>query len=165
LGLAYHVSGKPDEEIAALERAVQLDPSRAVAHGWLGIVLALRGRPQQAIASLDLALRLSPQDPAKGMFLVGIAWAHFGAERYEQAVDWAQRAVAHDPRNDMAYRTLAGSYAQLGRLEEAQRALEEELRLNPGLSLRRVRQQNPTTDPDFLARWLEGLRQAGLPEE
>jgi len=165
LALAYHVTGKPGAEIAAFERAVQLDPSRAVAYVWLGMALALSGRPEQAIANLDLALRLSPRDPAKGMILVSTAWAHFGAERYEQALGWAGRALAHDPRGDLAYRTLAASYAQLGRVGEAQDALEEELRLDPGLSLRKVRQQNPTTDPDFLARWLDGLRKAGLPEE
>ena len=40
-----------------------------------------------------------------------------------------------------------------------------ESELDPGVSLRKVRQQNPTTDPDFLARWLDGLRKTGLPEE
>ncbi|MBW1688983.1 MAG: tetratricopeptide repeat protein, partial [Deltaproteobacteria bacterium] len=123
------------------------------------------GRSEQAIVNLEKALRLSPHTPAKQVFLVSIGWAHFSAERYEQAVDWARRTVAHDPAYDLAYRTLAASYAQLGRLEEAQGALEEELRLDPGLSLRKVRQQNPTTEPDFLARWLDGLRKAGLPEE
>jgi tetratricopeptide (TPR) repeat protein len=129
------------------------------------MALALNGRPEQAIANLEKALRLSPKDPGKALMLVATGWAHFSAERYEQALDWAGRALAHDPRDDMAYRTLAASYAQLGRLEEAQDALEEELRLDPGLTLRKVRQQNPTTDPDFLARWLDGLRKAGLPEE
>ena len=148
-----------------VERAVRLDPSGAAAYAWLGMALAVSGRPEQAIANLEKALRLSPQDPAKGMILVSTAWAHFSAERYEQALDWARRALAHDPRDDLAYRSLAASYAQLGRPEEAQDALEEELRLDPGLSLRKVRQQNPTTDPDFLARWLDGLRKAGLPEE
>jgi adenylate cyclase len=165
LGFAYRVTGKQDEEIAAFERAVRLDPSNAAAHGWLGMTLALSGRPEQAIANLEQALRLSPRDPAKAVFLISTAWAHFAAERYEQAVDWARRTVAEDPGYDMAYRTLAASYAHLGRLEQAREALEEELRLDPGLSLRKVRQQNPTTEPDFLARWLGGLRKAGLPEE
>ena len=38
-------------------------------------------------------------------------------------------------------------------------------RLDPDLSLRKVRQQNPTTESDFLARWLGGLRKAGLKEK
>jgi len=165
MGFAYRVTGKQDQEIAAFERAIRLDPSNASAYGWLGMALALSGRSEQAIVNLEKALRLSPHTPAKQVFLVSIGWAHFSAERYEQALGWAHRAIAHDPAYDLAYRTLAASYAQLGRLEEAQGALEEELRLDPGLSLRKVRQQNPTTEPDFLARWLDGLRKAGLPEE
>jgi len=69
------------------------------------------------------------------------------------------------PDNASAYRTLAASYAQLGRIDEARRALAEEVRLEPGLSLTKVRQQSPTTDLDFLRRWLDGLRTAGLREE
>jgi adenylate cyclase len=164
LGLAYSATGKQEAQIAAFERAVRLDPSLAVAYGWLGMALAIGGRPEQAIDHLEKALRLSPHDPAKGIFLISTAWAHFAAERYEQAADWARRAVASDPGYGLAYRTLAASYAQLGRLEEARSALEEERRLDPDLSLAKVRKQNRTTDPDFLARWLGGLRKAGLTE-
>jgi adenylate cyclase len=99
------------------------------------------------------------------IFFVSMGWAHFAAGRYGEAVEWARRALERDPRNDMAYRTLAASYAQLGRLEEARGALEEELRLDPGVSLSKVREQNRAADADFLARWLGGLRKAGLKEE
>jgi TolB-like protein/Tfp pilus assembly protein PilF len=165
LGFSHSVAGKQGEMIAAFERAVRLDPSLGVAHGWLGMALALSGRPEEAIANLERALRLSPHDPATALFYVSTGWAHFAAGRYDEAVAWAHRTLELAPRDDLAYRTLAASYAQLGRLEEARKALEEELRLDPGLSLRKVRQQNRTTDADFLARWLDGLRKAGLKQE
>jgi tetratricopeptide (TPR) repeat protein len=165
LGFAYRVTGRQSEEIAAFERAVQLDPSLGNAHGWLGMALALAGRPEEAIVSLEKALRLSPHSPGKGLFFESMAWAHFAAGRYGEAVAWARRTLEFDPRDDLAYRTLAASYAQLGRLEEARKAVEEGLRLDPDLSLRKVRQQNPTTDADFMARWLDGLRKAGVKEE
>jgi TolB-like protein len=165
LGFAYNVTGRRDEQIAAFQRAVRLDPSLGVAHGWLGMALALAGRPEEAIDSLEQALRLSPRDPAKELFLFATAVAHFAAGRYTESVEWAQRMLRHDPRAELAYRTLAASYAQLGRLDEARSALDEALRLEPDLSLRKVRHQNPTTDPEFLARWLDGLRKAGLKEE
>jgi adenylate cyclase len=165
LGFAYRVPGRRDEEIAAFERAVQLDPSLASAHGWLGMALAIGGRPEEAVASLEKAIRLSPNDPAAGLFFESMGWAHFGAGRYGEAVKWSQRTLERNPRDDLAYRTLAASYAQLGRLEEAHGALEEALQLDPDLSLRKVQRQNPTSDPDFMARWLGGLRKAGLAEE
>jgi adenylate cyclase len=165
LGFAYRVTGRQSEEIAAFEHAVRLDPSLGIAHGWLGMALALAGRPEEAIASLEKALRLFPHSPAKGLFFESMAWAHFAAGRYGEAVAWARSTLEFDPRDPLAYRTLAASHAQLGRLEEARRALEGALRLEPDLSLRKVRQQNPTTDADFMARWLHGLRKAGLKEE
>ena len=91
--------------------------------------------------------------------LVGIDFS----DASEEAVRWAQRSVQRT-RRALAFRALAASYAQLDRLPEARSALEEELRMEPDLTLSKVRQQNLSTTPDFLERWLEGLRKAGLKE-
>jgi adenylate cyclase len=164
MSFAYSAKGQQQEYIASLQRAVELNPSLAMAHGFLGWGFALSGRPEEAIASLERALRLSPHTPNAAVFLDSMGWAHFGAGRYEEAVEWAHRSIQYKPDRGLAYRTLAASYAHLGRLEEAKKALQEELRLDPGLSIAKVRTQNPTTDPDFLEHWLDGLRKAGLKE-
>jgi len=163
-GFAHWVAGKQAENIAAFERAVRLDPSLGAAYGWLGFALSISGRPEEAIANLEKARRLDPHDPATESYLIYTAWAHFAAGRYAEALAEARRAVEMEPRDAMAHRTLAASYAQLGRLEEARSALEEALRLEPDLSLRKVRRQNLASESDFLARWLDGLRKAGLKE-
>jgi adenylate cyclase len=160
----YHVRGQPKEHIAALERAVSLNPSSAIAHAFLGWAFSLGSRPDEAIAHLEKALRLDPRSRFKWMWLDYMSWAHFHAGRYQEAIDWAGRSIQINLEDALAYRTLAASYAQLGRLDEARAALEEELRLEPDLTLEKVRSQNPTTDPDFLERWLDGLRKAGLKE-
>ena len=47
--------------------------------------------------------------------------------------------------------------------------MEEELRIDPGLTLEKVKRENlrinPNFDPDFTERQIDGLRKAGLPEE
>jgi tetratricopeptide (TPR) repeat protein len=164
LSRLYYARTQPKEQIAALERAVSLNPSSAQAHGLLGHSLSLRARPDEATAHLEKALRLDPRSPVKWAWCDGLSWAHFDTGRYQAALDWAERSIQINPENGLAYRTLAASYAQLGRLDEAQAALEEELRLEPDLTLEKVRSQNRATDPDFLARWLAGLRKAGLKE-
>jgi adenylate cyclase len=164
-GFAHWAAGKQAENIAAFERAVQLDPSLGAAYGWLGMALSISGRPEEAIANLETARRLDPHGPTRETYLVYTAWAHFAARRYAEAEAEARRAVEMEPGDALAHRTLAASYAQLGRLEEARNALEAALRLEPDLSLRKVRQQLLTSDPDFTARWLDGLRVAGLEEE
>jgi NAD(P)H-dependent flavin oxidoreductase YrpB (nitropropane dioxygenase family) len=54
------------------------------------------------------------------------------------------------------------------RLEEARAALAEEFRIEPDITLERVKRQNanfnPDIDPDFNKREIDGLRKAGLPE-
>jgi hypothetical protein len=49
-------------------------------------------------------------------------------------------------------------------MEEAQAALREDLRLNPHESVSHIKAQIPVADPEFLERWLGGLRKAGLKE-
>jgi len=164
LGFAYFVTGKQAESVAACDRAVRLDPSLGDAYGWLGMAQAITGRPEEAIANLEKARRLDPHAPATQSYLVYTAWAHFAAGRYDEAVAEALRAVEMEPRDALAHRTVAASYAQLGRLEEARSALGEELRLEPDLSLQKVRRQAMSSESDFRARWTDGLRKAGLQE-
>jgi adenylate cyclase len=110
-------------------------------------------------------MRLDPKSPIKWRWMDGMTWAHFAAGRYEEALDWAQQSVRMNPDNEVGYRGVASSSAQLGRIDEARSALAEELRLLPALTVEDVRRVNTVTDPDFLERWLDGLRKAGLPEE
>jgi adenylate cyclase len=166
LGLLYRVTKQPGKQIAAFERAVRASPSSPFARFWLGLILALAGDPEGAISQLEIAMRLSPRESdLVYMCEVGMGWAHFGAGRYAAAVEWGRRSVKHSPERAFAYRTLASAYGRLGQLDKARAALREELRLDPGLTIANVRRENPTTDPDFLERWLDGLRKAGLPEE
>ena len=78
----------------------------------------------------------------------------------------AARLELHQSRPDfqLAHRALAATYAQLGRMEEARMALQEDLRLAPDESVSLIKAQVPYTDPDFLERYTDALRKAGLPE-
>ena len=153
-----------DEAIAAYERAVQLNPSSAPAHYFLGSSLALAGRPDEAIPSIETAIRLSPHDPMMPVFLGGMGLGHFAAERYDDAVEWAERSVRAD--SSLFYRgLLASSYAHLGRLDEARAALEQLTRLEPDYSLANAEASFSGAVPSLLERHLDGLRKAGLKEE
>ena len=82
-------------------------------------------------------------------------------------MDWAKQSVRVNPDALIAHLALAASYAQLGRIEEARTALEEDLRLEPDLTLERLKQrggQLDLSDNDFIEAFLDGLRKAGLPE-
>jgi hypothetical protein len=49
-------------------------------------------------------------------------------------------------------------------MEEARAALKEELRLEPDISIGKIRFELSVADPDFLERYFDALRKAGLPE-
>ena len=59
---------------------------------------------------------------------------------------------------------LAAPLAHLGRIEEAQTAVEAALAAKPDLSLAYLAKTLPTKQPGGLEPYLDGLRKAGLPE-
>ena len=81
-------------------------------------------------------------------------------------VGWAKRSSRENPDFVYAYRVLASSYGQLDRLDEARRALEEELRREPEISITKVMSEpwSPYAAPEFRERYVDGLRKAGMKE-
>jgi adenylate cyclase len=99
------------------------------------------------------------------VWFAAMGWAHFSRGRYEEAVPWLERSRQNSPAFALAYRGLAAAYGQLGRLEEARGALQEDLRLVPDESISKIKTQiSSIADPDFLERYFDGLRKAGVPE-
>ncbi len=111
----------------------------------------------------------------KAQWLANMSWAHYGAGRYEEAVDWAKQSVRLNPDAVVPYLGLTWSYAQLalaasnaqlGRIDEARAALAEVLRIDPDLTLEKRKRQlaDLSFDPDVIEHSNDGLRKAGLPE-
>ena len=75
-------------------------------------------RNDAAIEALERATRLSPLDPLGHLVKFGFALAHLQSGRYEQAIEWADRALIQRPGfiNAMVVRTAACGH--LGRREE-----------------------------------------------
>jgi tetratricopeptide (TPR) repeat protein len=164
LGLAHMLRAQPGEAVPAFELAIELNPSLAPAYNYLGFTLAQLRRPDEGMANVEKAMRLSPHDPAMFAFLHTMALGHFAAERYEEAIGWAKRSLQRRPHYPLAYCVLAASYARLARLDEARTAVEELLCRHPQFSLAGITVRYAGGDPDFLDRYLDGLRKAGLKE-
>jgi adenylate cyclase len=154
--------GARSEAMERLESALEYDPNFVRAHSLYGQVLAMSGRPDQGIHELELARTLSPRDPAMWTMLLPTALAHFVAERYEDAVTWARRAVLDRPQVPLSHGALAAAYAQLGDLESARLALRRLHERDSQLSKRGVLAILGSTESSIAERFLEGLRLAGL---
>jgi adenylate cyclase len=152
-----------DEALEAADRALELSPNFVPAMGFRGGILALTGRSDPAIAAIDQAIRLSPHDGFMPIWLLSLFWVYYAEGRYDEAVKVAQRGIRVAPDNPTLRRQLAAAYAMLDRMEEARAAMGEYLRLEPNHTIADA-SRVPTSVPEHLERFLEGLRKAGLPE-
>jgi TolB-like protein/Flp pilus assembly protein TadD len=164
IALAYWamMERRTEEALAAFGQAVTLNPSSAAAHSHLSRGLAFAGRDGEAIAHGREAIRLSPLDPEMALFLGAIAVAHYTARRYDEAVRHTAEALRLRPGFQGAQRLHCASLAQAGRLAEAAAFLATVRREQPDLSIDWVRANVPYQTEELMARFVEGLRKAGL---
>ena len=164
LGYIHNFRGEHDSAIAELQTAIELNPSNARAYSTLGMVLVFAGKAEAAIPQLERALRLSPQDPVLWTFMGLRSLALVHLKRYEEAVEWARRAVRQPNVAYLPYSHLASALGQLGRAEDARAALDDAVRLKPDFSLALVERTTRYRHPADREHYLEGLRKAGLSE-
>jgi len=162
--LAY-VVGELDAGVAFIDRALLLNPNLATAwivSGWVRVWL---GQPEVAIEHLARATRLSPLDPLVNRTRTTAAHANFFAGRYDEASSWAAMALREWPDFQTALRIAAASYALAGRLEDARHTRERLQKLDPKLRLSNlVDELGPYARREDVARYMDGLRAAGLPD-
>jgi tetratricopeptide (TPR) repeat protein len=147
-----------------LSRSLQLNPNSAIALTTAGWNEAMLGNPQKAVELLQRAERLSPRDPRTWYMASAAALTHFAAGRFEDAIASAKRALAQNPRFTRTLRVLAASLAILGREQAAKQVMQDLLRIEPNLTVEKIRWRLRHMDASVLSPFLEGLRLAGLPE-
>ena len=163
LPLAW-VVGDLDDGAALIDRALLLNPNLAMAWLFSGWVKVWLGEPEVAIEHLARAMRLSPNDPHVFNMQAATAAAHFFAGRYAEASSWAEAATREKPTHLIATAMAAASGALTGRLSEAEKAMARLCQIDPALRLSNLKDLGPFRRPEDFARWVEGLRKAGLPE-
>ena len=164
LGRAYYMRREYDAAFRELKTALELNPSLALAHYGLGATLVFSGRAEEGIPHLTAAIQLSPHDPNMGSFLVRLADAAYFLKRYEEAAEWARRALQQPNFQWSRYTVLIAALAQLGRLDEARTCIQQLQVKRPNTSIAFVRETHLFGDTASFAHYLDGLRMAGLPD-
>ena len=164
-GRVFMMWGQHDASIASLRRAIDLNPNFAMAYFGLGMTLTLAGQLEDAKAALGQCIRLSPRDPVIWGSTMLLAMACLLSGELEEALDWGRKTL-QIPRaaGYWPHAILAATLAQMGRMDDARGALRNALDAKPDLSISYLIDTLPTTEPDGLEAYLEGLRRAGLPE-
>ena len=159
------LAGDNDAALSALDRAIVLNPSFALAFGHRASVLAYLNRPEEAILSADQAIRLSPRDPAMFSFCSALALAHLALGQYEEGLRWAEAALRENA-GAPALRLKLSLCGHLGRREEAvecRRRLRE-AGSEPTITAL-MRDMPKGLAPALAAIYVEGLRKTEVPEK
>jgi adenylate cyclase len=161
------LAGDKAMAVDAVDRALTLNPNSAYAWSTRGWVAALRDQSDPAIDSLQRAMRLSPLDPQGWMFFGGMSAAFLVARRFEETIDWADRALRAQPRWSVTIRLKATACAHLGRIEEARDCVRVLLELQPRFTISgwATMYGAKVYSPETMAMHIDGMRKAGVPEE
>jgi len=162
--LAY-VVGDLEDGSAFIDRALALNANVATAWGASGWMKICFGEPDRAIADIATAMRLSPLDPRLFVWQFFTALGYYCAGRYDDSVDWAEKALRDQPSFGSALRILAASHALRGAIDEAQKLMLRFRQLDPALRASKIGDvMPPLRRAEDRIRYVEGLRAAGLPE-
>jgi TolB-like protein len=161
IALAY-VVGDLDDGAAFIDQALALNPNLAWAWLFSAYTRAWLGEPVAAVERVTRAMRLSPQDSQFFNMQTAMSQALFLAGRYAEALSWAEAAVRGHPGYGFASGFVAASAAFAGRLEVAEKAVARLRHLQ--LRISDLMEMFPIRQPEHRAKWLEGLRIAGVPE-
>jgi TolB-like protein/class 3 adenylate cyclase/Tfp pilus assembly protein PilF len=160
LGVAYSWSRDLDRAEAHARQGLALSPSSVELMILLAAVQIYAGNPADALTTLDALMHLDPHYP--DIALQFLADARFSLGEYQLAVGAIERRLMRNPETGTAFVLLASCYGWLGCYDDAHRAWDQALRINPNFSVERSRQVLPFRNAKDFERRVEGLRKAGL---
>jgi adenylate cyclase len=162
LGFTELFMRQHDRALAALDRAIALNPNSADAHALRGTVLNMFDRPEEGLVEIELAVRHNPHHP--DWYLLGIGRAYYLLGRHDEAILPLNRLAEASPNMATGCLMLAANLVALGRDEQAREHVATLLKTYPGLTLNQARSMTPFSRDDLLERYLDELRQAGVPD-
>lgn len=153
-----------DKAAVLVDQAVAINPNLAYAwkvRGWLSIFL---GQNEQALEQLDRSMRLNPIDPENHDTEAAKSTALGRLTRFDEACQWAARALTHHPKSLPALRAACVAQAHTGRLDDAREMLRRMLEIDPATRISYLRETLPITREEDWELSVQGYRLAGMPE-
>ncbi len=161
-GYVHMVSRRFQPAVDELSEAIDRNPSFAMVHVILGSTYGYGGMADPGLHHLAIATRLGPRDYTQAGNLSSAGLCHLMAGRYAEAIDLERRAVQLRPNFGTAWRTLAAAAGLAGEVDAASEALRRARHLHPSLNADWVEKHHPIVHAEDRARYLSGLRVAGL---
>jgi adenylate cyclase len=162
----YLFQGDSEKAINAGKKAIALGPNNALSHVLLAYAMNYAGRFEEAIELGKKAIRLSPYSSPWYLMILNDAYRMAG--HYEEALAggklYLNRCRKGECNPFMAHMSLARTFINLGRMDQARAHTTEMLKIEPGFSLEQARKIISFKDPALTERAINALRLAGLPE-
>jgi tetratricopeptide (TPR) repeat protein len=127
LGNVYHEIGDLDGALAALERAVGINPMLSESRTNLGNIYMQKGRVNEAVLQYRGALELNPRDAKT---YCGLGNAQMTLNQPSPATSSYQQAIQLDPNFVDAYRNLAALYTRQRKYQQALPLLNQAIALD-----------------------------------
>jgi Tfp pilus assembly protein PilF len=132
---AAQVKGEFDRAVELYKQSLEIFPT-AEAHTFLGWTYHFQGKVQEAIEECKRAIAVDPDfgNPYNdiGAYLISL-------KRYDEAIDWLQRATKaprYEPRH-YPYFNLGRVYFAKGMIGRARECFQQALRIEPQYTLAR----------------------------
>ena len=160
-GTILAISGDAARGLEAGKRAVELNPSSALAHFCSAFPLVYLGRSEESLAGIDRAIRLSPRDPMMVIYYGVQALAYLMLRRFDESIAFANHALQEQPDNVRALLRLAIAEAHNGNLDAARSTYARVEQIMPATTREFFAASHPFADSKDLDFVLGCLRLAG----
>jgi adenylate cyclase len=148
------------EAIEILRKIIARTADDADLQARLGEVYAFAGEPAKAVETLQRIMRLNPYYPPGVLAYLGRAQLMLG--RLDEAAFAAETCASRAPEYRPCFEVEAVAYAEKGMADKAASAVAQLRRADPEFTLATAPAVMPFQQPGDLARFLDGLRKAGL---
>jgi len=146
------------------ERALALNPLDASARAYLGLLIATAGEWDRGCQMVESAMQLNPNCP--GYFYFARCCNGYRQGRYAEVLEAVARM--NMPSYFHTHALRAAALGQMGRQEDAWKALQDLLALRPDFAAVARQEYAKWYNSELIEQLIEGLRKAGLdvaPEE
>jgi TolB-like protein/Tfp pilus assembly protein PilF len=140
------------------ERALALNPLDASVRAYLGLLIAAAGEWDRGCQMVESAMQLNPNCP--GYFYFARCCNGYRQGRYAEVLEDAARV--NMPGYFHTHAMRAAALGQLGRREEARKAVQNLLALRPDFAAAARQEYAKWYDSELVEQMIEGLRKAGL---
>ncbi len=154
--------GRHDEGVKVARRGIELHPSNADVRAFLAFALMFAGNFREAEEQFRAAMSLNPFYPV--WYLNGLVRTLTFLEEFDEALTLGGEVLESAPAHLQAWLHRAYISGEIGREDDARKAMLEVRRLHPDLRLRHMPRVLLVNDAAITKRFTDGLRKAGLPE-